>query len=1124
MKRILMIFILLVAVFSRAQESQNNESVLLEKISNLKNSGDVNSEKYANDLNNLAVFYHNIKDYHRAEPLYLQSLDIYKKLTGETPPGYLNSLKNLAVMYQVMADYQKAEIVYIQAFNLNTIINGELDKSNIQCLINIIAVSILNKNFNKSHEYYLKILKLQESIYGTNHPEYVNTLFNIGYNLCNLKILNEAEGYFLKAIEIDEIIKDKNSLDYSKSLSHLYRFYMDDKLNYEKAEFYLNQIIKIKKTILGVYNNDYLNTNSLLGFLKENKREFDAAYEIFYDVLQKSSYIKNETYFTAYDALVRVVCKMNDFNKSEDICKKYLIEVQTIQGKNSEDYLQGLFYLASEYEKNDILYLAQKYYEEIIDIKKSILKEDKNTIYPAYESLANIYKKIGNLQLAEDIHRYVLEEKIKNNVSNEILARSYSNLATVYDDELKYDLAEINYLKAIELIKKDFGEYRYDYASYVSNLGSLYIGMNKFSEAEEYLLQSLKIKEKLIGQFNDNYLLTCSNLAALYEKTGRCKEAEKYYLVAINNCLNKNSKEYKSRFLNLSNTYNCLNDIEKEKKYLIKSSEIFKNEIINICSYYSTNDIIFLNDNLVDTSPFSFSFIFRNPSQNEIIESAINNDLLLKNILLRNQKRIYTSIQKSGNKQLLINYNKFINNKKQISKLNELPRDKLPKSYEQLITDTEQLEKDLVHQSAEFSNAKSILSVEWRQIKESLKPNEVVIDLVAFDLYDKKITGSIMYCAYIFKKDYKIPKVITLFEEKQLESIRLINDETNKADNIDKIYINKSIKDLFFEPLKKELDGVTTIYLSPSGLGHQIDFSALPVTANQILGEKYKLHILNSPAELLDYKVTSLEKKSKIELLLYGGIDYTKSIGNVSLSVNDNSISSNEDFINSAKRSDFEKLPGTLKEVNGINANANKSGFNSKIFKESEATEESIKALDGRTIPYVLHLATHGFFFPDPIQDMPKDILSSDGKSKIYKGSEDPMMRSGLLLAGAKNYWGKSNPNNTIENGILTASEISNLDLSACQLVVLSACETGLGEVKGSEGVFGLQRAFKMAGVKNIIMSLWKVPDTQTAELFDIFYSECFAGKSIHEAFQSAQSQMKAKYSPYYWAGFVLLE
>jgi CHAT domain-containing protein len=274
----------------------------------------------------------------------------------------------------------------------------------------------------------------------------------------------------------------------------------------------------------------------------------------------------------------------------------------------------------------------------------------------------------------------------------------------------------------------------------------------------------------------------------------------------------------------------------------------------------------------------------------------------------------------------------------------------------------------------------------------------------------------------------------------------------------------------------------------------------------------------------MDYKVTTLDKINKIELLLYGGIDYTKSNANSTLNVIDNSISSNEDFINSSKRSGFEKLLGTLKEVDGINLNANKSGFNSKILKESEATEESIKALDGKKTPFVLHLATHGYFFPDPIQEISKDIVSSGGKSKILKASEDPMMRSGLLLAGAKNYWGKSNQNNAIEDGILTASEISNLDLNACQLVVLSACETGLGEVKGSEGVFGLQRAFKMAGVKNIIMSLWKVPDTQTAELFDIFYSDCFAGKTIHEAFQSAQSKMKVKYSPYYWAGFVLLE
>jgi CHAT domain-containing protein len=332
-----------------------------------------------------------------------------------------------------------------------------------------------------------------------------------------------------------------------------------------------------------------------------------------------------------------------------------------------------------------------------------------------------------------------------------------------------------------------------------------------------------------------------------------------------------------------------------------------------------------------------------------------------------------------------------------------------------LIQETEQIEKELVSESSTFSDYINGMKISLNDIKNKIKKNEVIIDLVAFNYINKTATDSLVYAAFIVKKDSKFPKFMPLFEEKQLDfllsRIKIQQDSTR----INKQYLDKGISNLFLKPLEKELEGVTTIYLSPSGLGNQIDFAALPIKDTQTFGEKYKLHILNSPAELMDYKVATLEKKSKIELLLYGGIDYTKSNGNPSLNVDDNAISSNEDFINSSKRTGIEALPGTLKEVDGINANANKSGFSSKVFKESEATEESIKALDGKTTPCVLHLATHGFFFPEPIIEMTKDILSSDGKSKIYKTSEDPMMRSGLLLAGAKNYWGKSNQNNTIE-------------------------------------------------------------------------------------------------------------
>ncbi len=141
-----------------------------------------------------------------------------------------------------------------------------------------------------------------------------------------------------------------------------------------------------------------------------------------------------------------------------------------------------------------------------------------------------------------------------------------------------------------------------------------------------------------------------------------------------------------------------------------------------------------------------------------------------------------------------------------------------------------------------------------------------------------------------------------------------------------------------------------------------------------------------------------------------------------------------------------------------------------------------------------------------------------------FKFSENPLFRSGLLFAGANNAWlGK--PLLNIDDGILTAYEVSNLYLPNTKLVVLSACETGLGDIQGSEGVYGLQRAFKMAGVQNLIMSLWKVPDVETAEFMEIFYSNLFEGKSVNNAFYLAQNQMKNKYrtEPYKWGAWLLV-
>jgi CHAT domain-containing protein len=218
----------------------------------------------------------------------------------------------------------------------------------------------------------------------------------------------------------------------------------------------------------------------------------------------------------------------------------------------------------------------------------------------------------------------------------------------------------------------------------------------------------------------------------------------------------------------------------------------------------------------------------------------------------------------------------------------------------------------------------------------------------------------------------------------------------------------------------------------------------------------------------------------------------------------------------------WKYLKGAAKESSEIHEMLQKSNINSTLFQGIEASEENISLLgkNGKS-PKVLHLATHGFFFPD--DDNTKTSENQEGFA--FKSAENPMMRMGLLFSGANYAWKTGQNINGAKDGILTAYEVSLMDLSNTELVVLSACETGLGEIESNEGVYGLQRAFKLAGAKYVLMSLWSVPDDKTHEMMTIFYQFYLEkGMTIPDAFRATQEILRKKYpNPYLWAGFVLV-
>jgi CHAT domain-containing protein len=218
-------------------------------------------------------------------------------------------------------------------------------------------------------------------------------------------------------------------------------------------------------------------------------------------------------------------------------------------------------------------------------------------------------------------------------------------------------------------------------------------------------------------------------------------------------------------------------------------------------------------------------------------------------------------------------------------------------------------------------------------------------------------------------------------------------------------------------------------------------------------------------------------------------------------------------------------LPGTLTEVEAIGKLAVKQGVGLKSYTGKDALEDRFKELSGNKSPYILHIATHAFFFPDPEKEMKNENFMLMGEQQqVFRASDNPLNRAGLLFAGANHTWQGDTVPEGVDDGILTAWEATNLTLANTRLVTLSACETGLGELRGSEGVFGLQRAFKATGAGYLLMSLWKVPDTETAEFMAFFYARLFEGAAITDAFHATQQYMKTQYptEPYKWAAFVL--
>lgn len=388
----------------------------------------------------------------------------------------------------------------------------------------------------------------------------------------------------------------------------------------------------------------------------------------------------------------------------------------------------------------------------------------------------------------------------------------------------------------------------------------------------------------------------------------------------------------------------------------------------------------------------------------------------------------------------------------------------------------------------------------FASLKQNLREDEVMLDFFPYYEFISYDTYHVYYAVSITTKESQVPKFLKLCRVEQIDEL-LRNSKLYDAKNL-VFYLE------IWKKIERYISKKKKILISPTLNLNKVNFGAISCGVKR-LGDVYQLASISSLNSL--FKRDCVKDSAKKSIVLFGGMDYDASISVNKKNVQDSSKTKLD-------RSGFDYLPETLNEVTDI-SNLLAGVMNTTVYSGQKATESQFKLLS-RHSPSVIHISTHGFYLKGKGLKAPFFKNLSLSSKIMYK-----MSKCGLLFSGANNAWNGIYAQDVEEDCILTAAEVETMDLSDTELVVLSACDTGLGDCESIDGVYGLSRAFKIAGAHTIVMTLWKVNDLVTKEFMCEFYAQIKDGLECHEAFRIAQKKLRLKYQdPLLWAPFVIID
>lgn len=487
--------------------------------------------------------------------------------------------------------------------------------------------------------------------------------------------------------------------------------------------------------------------------------------------------------------------------------------------------------------------------------------------------------------------------------------------------------------------------------------------------------------------------------------------------------------------------------------------------------------------------------------------------LFAKGLLLETDKAILRKLKETNDTSNLKIYQHIVHSKQILAQCIANGDKENSRKISKIISSEEEILSQNVLRQADKPYR---LKTTWHDVRKALGDNDIAVEFIDYSTDTDR-----RYIALTLCKNDTAPVMTKLFYESQLDSL------LNEGRPSDALRGN-CLYQLAWEPIAQKIKDKKNVYFSPTGILHNIGIEYCPELNN------YNLYRLSSTRELV-YQHNSAIKKEGSGAVLYGNLNYDMPISDMEEKAKAYIIDKGEAGIVSSTRSaDIKRglrsagpLPYTKKEVEDISRILTKRHVNNKVMEDNDGMEESFKSLSGHS-PSIMHLATHGYYWEHPSEAKKNKYRFLKAADNEYFSDEDvALSRSGLFLAGANNALRGNSLPNDIDDGILTAREIADMDLQGLDLVVLSACQTGLGDIQNGEGVFGLQRGFKKAGAKTILMSLWEIDDQATQILMDKFYDNMMKGMSKQASLKAAQQHLRSKASyadPKYWASFILLD